>query len=127
NHAETDADVRVGTVLRPRWPRHRSRQADPVAAAQQQGCPSFPRASRRWLEMRFREQYQSSRPQIAALRDFDLTPVRSESNSDEEKLDRFIAKPDEVVPGNNMKPYGGLTSAEDRAKVIVFLESPTTN
>ena len=31
------------------------------------------------------------------------------------------------VPGNNMKPYGGLTSAEDRARVIVFLESPTTN
>jgi cytochrome c len=46
---------------------------------------------------------------------------------DKEKLGRFIAKPDEVVPGNNMKPYGGLTSAEDRAKVIVFLESPTTN
>ena len=46
---------------------------------------------------------------------------------DKEKLDHFIAKPDEVVPGNNMKPYGGLTSAEDRAKVIVFLESPTTN
>src|SRR5262249_4356728 len=35
---------------------------------------------------------------------------------DKEKLDRFIAKPDEVVPGNNMKPYGGLTSAEDRAR-----------
>ena len=46
---------------------------------------------------------------------------------DREVLDRFIAKPDEVVPGNNMKPYGGLTSAEDRAKVIVFLESPTAN
>ena len=46
---------------------------------------------------------------------------------DKEKLDRFIAKPDEVVPGNNMKPYGGLTSPEDRARVIVFLESPTTN
>ena len=46
---------------------------------------------------------------------------------DKEKLDRFTAKPDEVVPGNNMKPYGGLTSAEDRAKVIVFLESLTTN
>src|SRR5262244_1175812 len=44
---------------------------------------------------------------------------------DKEKLDRFIAKPDELVPGNNMKPYGGLTSAEDRAKVIVFLESLT--
>jgi cytochrome c len=25
---------------------------------------------------------------------------------DKEKLDRFIANPDEVVPGNNMKPYG---------------------
>src|SRR5262245_52010210 len=46
---------------------------------------------------------------------------------DKEKLDRFMAKPDEVVPGNNMKPYGGLTSAEDRARVIMFLESPTTN
>ena len=46
---------------------------------------------------------------------------------DKERLDRFIATPDEVVPGNNMKPYGGLTSAEDRAKVIVFLESLTTN
>src|SRR5215813_13481638 len=46
---------------------------------------------------------------------------------DKEKLDRFIAIPDEVVPGNNMKPYGGLASAEDRAKVIVFLESLTTN
>jgi cytochrome c len=46
---------------------------------------------------------------------------------DKEKLDRFIAKPDEIVPGNNMKPYGGLTSAEDRAKVIAFLESADTN
>src|SRR5262245_57791089 len=46
---------------------------------------------------------------------------------DKEKLDHFIAKPDEAVPGNNMKPYGGLTSAEDRAKIIVFLESLTTN
>jgi hypothetical protein len=46
---------------------------------------------------------------------------------DKEKLDRFIAKPDEVVPGNNMKPYGGLTSAEARAKVIAFLESATDN
>ena len=46
---------------------------------------------------------------------------------DKEKLDGFIAKPDEVVPGNNMKPYGGLTSAEDRAKLIAFLQSPLTN
>ena len=40
---------------------------------------------------------------------------------DEEKLDRFIAKPDEVVPGNNMKPYGGLSSGNDRKKIIAFL------
>src|SRR5262249_12081656 len=46
---------------------------------------------------------------------------------DKEKLDRFIATPDEVVPGNNMKPYGGLTSARERAKGIVFLESLATN
>jgi hypothetical protein len=34
---------------------------------------------------------------------------------------------DEVVPGNNMKPYGGLASAEDRTKLIAFLQSPTTD
>jgi hypothetical protein len=46
---------------------------------------------------------------------------------DKDKLDSFIAKPDEVVPGNNMKPYGGLASAEDRSKLIAFLQSPGTN
>ena len=40
---------------------------------------------------------------------------------DEQKLDRFIANPDEVVPGNNMKPYGGLASSDDRKKIIAFL------
>lgn len=40
---------------------------------------------------------------------------------DEDKLDRFIAKPDEIVPGNNMKPYSGLASSEDRKKIIAFL------
>ena len=40
---------------------------------------------------------------------------------DEAKLDRFIASPDEVVPGNKMKPYGGLTNKEDRAKIVAFL------
>src|SRR5262245_41207091 len=28
---------------------------------------------------------------------------------DKERLDRFIATPDEVVPGNNMKPYGAMS------------------
>src|SRR6266567_4351099 len=40
---------------------------------------------------------------------------------DEEKLGRFIANPDEIVPGNSMKPYGGLASRDDRAKIIAFL------
>ena len=43
---------------------------------------------------------------------------------DAEKLDRFIANPDEVVPGNNMKPYGGLPSNEERKKIIAFLAQP---
>ena len=40
---------------------------------------------------------------------------------DEEKLERFIANPDELVPGNNMKPYSGLASRDDRTKIIAFL------
>ena len=40
---------------------------------------------------------------------------------DEDKLIRFIANPDEIVPGNNMKPYGGLVSKDERAKIIAFL------
>lgn len=42
---------------------------------------------------------------------------------DEGKLERFIAHPDEVVPGNNMKPYGGIASAEDRKRILAFLRS----
>ncbi len=43
----------------------------------------------------------------------------------EERLDRFIANPEQLVPGNNMKPFGGLASPQDRAKVIAFLLSGT--
>jgi cytochrome c len=42
---------------------------------------------------------------------------------DKATLDRFIANPDQVVSGNNMKPYGGLNSAEERAKIVAFLEA----
>jgi cytochrome c len=42
---------------------------------------------------------------------------------DEEKLEHFMANPDGVVPGNSMKPYSGLASTEDRAKIIIFLQS----
>ena len=56
----------------------------------------------------------------SAMKDADLT-------WDSATLDRFIANPDQVVPGNKMKPYGGLTSAEERAKIIAFLEANSGN
>jgi cytochrome c len=42
---------------------------------------------------------------------------------DKATLDRFIANPDQVVPGHNMKPYGGMASAEERAKIVAYLEA----
>jgi len=41
---------------------------------------------------------------------------------DQDKLARFIANPDEVVSGNRMKPYTGL-SGEEAGKVIAYLQS----
>jgi len=46
---------------------------------------------------------------------------------DEETLERFIANPDETVPGNNMKPYNGLASADSRLKLIAFFKSLTSD
>jgi cytochrome c len=45
---------------------------------------------------------------------------------DKQKLERFIANPDGLVPGNSMKPYGGLASADDRARIVFFLQSVTS-
>jgi cytochrome c len=44
---------------------------------------------------------------------------------DADKLDRFMASPDAVVSGNSMKPYGGLASADDRTKIIAYMQSGT--
>jgi cytochrome c len=41
----------------------------------------------------------------------------------ETNLARFIASPDEVVPGNKMKPYSGLRSGDDAKNVVAFLQS----
>lgn len=41
---------------------------------------------------------------------------------DEAKLDAFIENADAVVPGNNMKPYTGISSPEDRKKIVAFLK-----
>jgi cytochrome c len=44
---------------------------------------------------------------------------------DADKLDRFMANADAVVSGNSMKPFGGVSSADDRAKIIAYLQSGT--
>lgn len=46
----------------------------------------------------------------------------SEVTFDEATLDKFITNPDSVVPGNNMKPYTGISDAALRAKIIAFLK-----
>jgi cytochrome c len=48
--------------------------------------------------------------------------AKSDLTWDKPTLDRFIANPEGVVRGNGMQPYGGVASAEDRAKIIAFLE-----
>ena len=41
---------------------------------------------------------------------------------DQDKLTRFMVKPDEVVSGNKMQPYGGV-SADEAAKVVAYLQA----
>lgn len=40
---------------------------------------------------------------------------------DAETLDAFIADPESVVPGNNMKPYPGVADADIRARIVAHL------
>jgi cytochrome c len=40
---------------------------------------------------------------------------------DAETLDRFIENPEAVVPGHNMKPYGGISDDEIRASIVAHL------
>ncbi len=41
---------------------------------------------------------------------------------DQDKLTRFMVKPDEVVSGHKMQPYGGI-SADEAAKVVAYLQA----
>jgi cytochrome c len=41
---------------------------------------------------------------------------------DQDKLTRFMVKPDEVVSGNKMQPYGGV-SADEASKVVAYLQA----
>lgn len=40
---------------------------------------------------------------------------------DAKTLDTFIANPDAVIPGNNMKPFTGIADAAVRAKIVGYL------
>ena len=40
---------------------------------------------------------------------------------DADTLNKFIANPDAVVPGNNMKPYPGITDEAERARIVAYL------
>ena len=42
---------------------------------------------------------------------------------DEATLDKFIANPDSVVQGNNMKPYTGINDAAQRKAIVEFLKT----
>lgn len=42
---------------------------------------------------------------------------------DEATLDQFIENPDQVVGGNTMKPYGGITDAALRKAIVDFLKA----
>jgi len=41
---------------------------------------------------------------------------------DQDKLTRFIVKPDEVVSGNKMQPYGGI-SVDEAGKIVAYLQA----
>lgn len=41
----------------------------------------------------------------------------------EETLDKFIATPDTVIPGNNMKPYAGIQDEGEREQIVKYLST----
>ena len=41
---------------------------------------------------------------------------------DQDKLTRFMVKPDEVVSGHKMQPYGGV-SADEAGKIVAYLQA----
>ncbi|MBR0952256.1 c-type cytochrome [Bradyrhizobium canariense] len=59
-----------------------------------------------------------------ALPDYNYSSSMKEAGFvwDQDKLTRFMVKPDEVVSGNKMQPYGGV-SAEEAAKVVAYLQA----
>ncbi len=61
-----------------------------------------------------------------SLTDFRYSPAmrRSGITWDAQTLDKFVADPQSAVPANRM-PYAGLTDADARADLIMYLEKAT--
>lgn len=59
----------------------------------------------------------------AGTAEYRYSPAMANSSIvwDEATLDRFIQDPEAVVPGNNMKPYGGISDAEVRESIVKWL------
>lgn len=59
-----------------------------------------------------------------ALPNYNYSPSMKEAGFvwDQDKLTRFLVKPEEVVSGNKMQPYGGV-SPDEAAKVVAYLQS----
>jgi len=59
-----------------------------------------------------------------ALPNYNYSPSMKDAGLvwDQDKLTRFMVKPDEVVSGHKMQPYGGI-SAEEAGKVFAYLKA----
>ncbi|OAF11017.1 cytochrome C [Bradyrhizobium centrolobii] len=59
-----------------------------------------------------------------SLPNYNYSPAMKDAGFvwDKDRLARFIVKPDEVVSGNKMEPYGGI-SPDEAAKVVAYLQS----
>ena len=59
-----------------------------------------------------------------SLPDYNYSPSMKDAGFvwDQDKLAHFLAKPEEVVSGNKMQPYGGI-SKEEATGVIAYLQS----
>lgn len=59
----------------------------------------------------------------AGSEDYKYSPAIAGSDVvwDAENLDQFIENPEALVPGNNMKPYGGISDPAIRARIVAYL------
>jgi cytochrome c len=59
-----------------------------------------------------------------SLPDYNYSPSMKDAGFvwDRDKLAHFLARPEEVVSGNKMQPYGGI-SKEEATGVIAYLQS----